>query len=118
MPDRRDVLDPDELPEIEPDEPDDPDEEPGQNAAASAVATPQVSNGTADREWEFRTETLSLAEITDGKTLGERLTAASADGWHLVDVVDAGERRVLVLRKPRKPERERRTVGFAPPGRS
>ncbi len=118
MPHRHDVLDPDELPEIEPDDPDEPDEEPGPNTGGSAVAAPQVSNGTGDREWEFRTEMLSLAEVTDGKTLADRLTAASADGWHLVDVVDAGERRVLVLRKPRKPERERRTVGFAPPGRS
>ena len=68
------------------------------------------TDGYGEREFEYRTEVLSLEQVLDGKTLGARLTAASAEGWHLVDIVDAGDRRVLVLRKLKKSERVARSV--------
>ena len=61
---------------------------------------------------------MSLEEILDGKSLPDRLAASSSDGWHYVDVVDAGDSRVVLFRRVKKTERERRSVGFAPPGRS
>jgi hypothetical protein len=76
------------------------------------------ANGYGDREFEYQTEVLSIAEVADGKTLATRLAAASTDGWHLVEVIDAGESRVILYRKQKKSEKERRSVGFAPPGRS
>ena len=117
MPDRRSEYDPDEIPVIEPDE--DPEYEPEDLpvAPASMVRTGSSANG-GGVDFEYRTETLSLDQVADGKTLPERLAAASVDGWHFVQVIDAGDRRVLLLRKPKKPERERRSVGFAPPSRS
>jgi len=118
MPDRKSEYDPDELPVIEPDE--DPEYEPEDLPAAptSLVTGPAQANGQGDREFEYRTEVLSLEELTDGKTLAERLASASTDGWHYVDVIDAGASRVLLFRKVKRTERERRSVGFAPPRRS
>ena len=118
MPDRKSEYDPEELPVIEPDE--DPEYEPEDIPAAptAMVTGPSPANGLGDREFEYRTEVLSLEEVADGKTLPERLAAASSDGWHYVDVIDAGTSRVLLFRKAKKTERERRSVGFAPPGRS
>jgi hypothetical protein len=117
MPDRKSEYDPDELPLIEPDE--DPEYEPEDLPAAptAMVTGPAGANGLGDREFEYRTDVLSVEEVADGKTLAERLAAASADGWHYV-VVDAGSSRVVLFRKAKKTERERRSVGFAPPGRS
>jgi hypothetical protein len=118
MPDRKSEYDPDELPVIEPDE--DPEYEPEDIPAAptTLVSGPTNANGLGDREFEYRTEVLSVEQLTDGKTLPDTLAAASSDGWHYVDVLDAGSNRVVLLRKARKTERERRSVGFAPPGRS
>jgi hypothetical protein len=118
MPDRKSEYDPDELPVIEPDE--DPEYEPEDIPAAPTTLTagPSHANGLGDREFEYRIEVLSLEQLTDGKTLPDRLAAASSDGWHYVDVVDAGASRVVLLRRAKKTERERRSVGFAPPGRS
>jgi hypothetical protein len=104
------VLDPEELPDDDPD--DEPDEEPAVAAGALGGA-PRVYDD--DREWEFKTDNLTVAEITDGKTLADRLTRAAREGWHLAFTVDAGEARVLVLRRPKRPDRARRTVGFAAP---
>jgi hypothetical protein len=118
MPDRKSEYDPEELPVIEPDE--DPEYEPEDIPAAptAMVTGPAHANGLGDREFEFRTELLSLEEVADGKTLADRLAAASADGWHYVDIIDGGTTRVILLRKAKKTERERRSVGFTPPGRS
>jgi hypothetical protein len=118
MPDRKSEYDPDERPMIDPDE--DPEYEPEDLPAAptSLVTAPAHGNGLGDREFEYRVEVLSLEEIADGKTLPERLAAASGEGWHYVDVIDAGASRVVLLRRAKKTERERRSVGFAPPGRS
>ncbi|HEY8812251.1 MAG TPA: hypothetical protein VIO86_07145 [Candidatus Dormibacteraeota bacterium] len=118
MPDRKSEYDPDELPVIEPDE--DPEYEPEDIPAAptSLMSGPAHANGLGDREFEYRTEVLSLEQLTDGSTLPDQLAAASAEGWHYVDVVDAGASRVVLFRRAKKTERERRSVGFAPPGRS
>jgi hypothetical protein len=117
MPDRKSEYDPDELPLIEPDE--DPEYEPEDLPAAptTLVRSGSHGNGVGERDFEYRTEVLTVAQVADGKTLVEKLTAAAAEGWSLLQVVDAGEKRVLLLRRQKKSERERRSVGFAPPGR-
>jgi hypothetical protein len=117
MPDRKSEYDPDELPLIEPD--DDPEYEPEEIPAAtsSLVRSGVHSDGAGDVDFDYRTEVLTLDQVADGHTLAETLATASADGWHYVGVVDAGERRVVLLRKLKKSLRERRSVGFAPPGR-
>ena len=118
MPDPRSEYEPEEIPVIEPDE--DPEYEPEDSPAASAtlMASPARSNSSGDRDYEYRTEVLTVVEVADGKTLAARLIAAAADDWHFVQVIDAGDRRVVLFRKAKKTERERRSVGFAPPGRS
>jgi hypothetical protein len=94
--------------EEDPDDPDYDDEE----VQVQAAPVPAVSLG--GREYEFKTEVLAMGQVTDGKTLPERLTAASAEGWDLVEIVDAGESRVLLLRRAKRTSREPRSVGFAP----
>ncbi|MDQ6691885.1 MAG: hypothetical protein M3Z13_03870 [Candidatus Dormibacteraeota bacterium] len=115
MPDRKSVVDPDELPVIEPDE--DPEYEPEDIPAAptTLTSTPASVNGSGDREYEYRTEVLSLQQVADGTTLSELLNRAATDGWHLAEVIHAGESSVVLLRKMKKNERARRTVGFAAP---
>jgi hypothetical protein len=93
-----------------------PDEDPGEAPAATAVPTPVVPAVAAEgREHEYRTELLTAAEVLDGSTLAERLTAASAEGWDLVDVIPAGDRHAVLLRRQKPPQRGPRPVGFAPP---
>jgi hypothetical protein len=118
MPDRKSEYDPEEIPVIEPDE--DPEYEPEDLPAAptSLGRAGAHSNGSGEHEFDYRTEVLTVEQVLDGKTLAETLAAASAEGWHYVGVVDAGESRVVLLRKLKKTERERRSVGFAAPGRS
>ena len=103
-----------EIPEEEPDEPE-PEEAP---AAASAVATMLPSVAPASREFEFRTESIALAELTDGSTLPAKLGEASKDGWDFVQVIEAGDSRVLLFRRGKKAERHNRPVGFSPPSKS
>lgn len=112
MPAARGVIDPEQVPG-EPDDDPEYDDEP----APGRDLTPRVAD-SGDRDWEFKTETLDLAQITDGETLAKTLSEAAGDGWHLASVVDAGDKRVLVMRRPKRPERKQRTVGFTPPGRS
>ena len=97
--------------EEEPDE-----DEPERDGARPATPVVPTVAG-AGREWEYRTDLLSQAQVADGDTLAKRLTAASAEGWDLFQVLDAGERRVLLLRRPKQPKREPRRVGFSPPDR-
>ena len=102
-------------PDDDPDEPDEP-EQPGDG---SATATrPMLSVGLPSREWEYSTQVLTVAQVTDGTTLVKLLKDAGADGWELADVIDGGEKRVLLLRRPKRSERESRRVGFAPPTNS
>lgn len=95
--------------EPEPDEPQ-PDGEPsGSPGPASAVP---IVGGSSNREFEYRTELLTVAQVVDGTSLPELLTRASADGWDLVDILDAAEQRVVLFRKPKRSPRESRPVGF------
>lgn len=103
-----------EIPEEEPDE--EPEEEP--STAGTAVATAVPGLGFPNREFEFRTDELSLAELADGATLAARLGEASKDGWDFVQVIDAGDRRLVLLRRAKRAEKQGRPVGFLAPSRS
>jgi len=98
-------------PDDDPDEPDEPNH-PGDGAAAMGVV-PSV--GLPLREWEFSTQVLTVAQLVDGVTLVKLLQQAGTDGWELTDVIDGGEKRVLLMRRPKRSARESRRVGFAPP---
>jgi hypothetical protein len=99
-----------------PEEPDEPEEEPAPAPAAAAVATVMPSVGAPGREFEYRADDVSVAELAEG--LADRLTEASKDGWDFVQVVDAGERRIILLRRAKRAERQARPVGFFPPSKS
>ena len=58
---------------------------------------------------------LTVAQVTDGVTLAKLLQESGADGWDLADVIDGGEKRVLLMRRPKRSGKESRRVGFAPP---
>jgi hypothetical protein len=104
-----------EDPDEDPDEPDEPNH-PGDGLAIATQAVPTV--GLPLREWEFSTQVLTLAQVVDGVTLVKVLKQAGEDGWDLTDVIDGGEKRVLLLRRPKRSSRESRRVGFAPPKRN
>ena len=103
-----------EIPEEEPDE--EPEEEPTGNASGVAAAVP--TTGFPSREFEYRTDEISLADLADGSTLARRLGEASRDGWDFVQVLEAGDKRLVLLRRGRRGERQSRPVGFFPPARS
>ena len=99
-------------PDDDPDEPDEPNH-PGDGAASATRTLPNV--GLPLREWEFSTQVLTVAQLVDGVTLVKLLQQAGTDGWELTDVIDGGEKRVLLMRRPKRSARESRRVGFAPP---
>ena len=101
-----------EDPDEEPDEPEEPNH-PGHGAASGTGILPNV--GLPLREWEFSTQILTVAQLVDGVTLVKLLKESGADGWELTDVIDGGEKRVLLMRRPKRSARESRRVGFAPP---
>jgi hypothetical protein len=101
-------------PDEDPDEPERPNH-PGDGAAAMGVV-PTV--GLPLREWEFSTQVLTVAQLVDGVTLVKLLLQAGTDGWELTDVIDGGEKRVLLMRRPKRSGRESRRVGFAPPSQN
>ena len=70
------------------------------------------------RELEFSTQVLTVAQVADGVTLVKVLQEAGADGWDLAEVIDGGDKRVLLMRRPKRSSRESRRVGFAPPTRN
>jgi hypothetical protein len=96
----------------------DPDEEPEPSrpdGARGAAAGLVPSVGFPIREWEYSTKVLTVAQVVDGVTLVKLLQEAGADGWELGDVIDGGDKRVLLMRRPKRSPRESRRVGFAPP---
>ena len=103
--------------EEEPEEPEEPDA-PGAPDGAHAPARMIPSVGLPGREWEFSTKVLRTAEVADGTTLVKVLTESGADGWELAQVIDGGDKRVLLMRRPKRGQREARRVGFAPPSSS
>ncbi len=104
-----------EDPDDEPDEPDEPNH-PGHGAATTTNMLPTV--GLPVREWEFSTQVLTVAQVVDGVTLVKLLKEAGTDGWELTDVIDGGDKRVLLMRRPKRSARESRRVGFAPPAQN
>ena len=104
--------------EEEPEEPDEPDAPgaPDNGAMASTRLVPSV--GLPSRDWEFATTALSIAEVGDGTTLVKVLTESGAEGWEFAQVIDGGDKRVILLRRPKRSQREARRVGFAPPSES
>jgi hypothetical protein len=100
--------------EEDPDEPDEPDQ-PGPPGDGAIASSPIPSVGLPIREWEFATRVLTVAQVVDGSSLVKVLKEAGADGWELAEVVDGGEKRVLLMRRPKRSAQEARRVGFAPP---
>ena len=101
-----------EDPDEEPDEP----SQPAQPDGARGVGTGVVpSVGVPSRDWEYSTKVLSVAQLADGVTVVKVLHEAGADGWELASVLDGGEKRVILMRRPKRSARESRRVGFAPP---
>ena len=101
-----------EDPDEEPDEPARPAQPDGARGTAAGLV-PSV--GLPSRDWEYSTKVLSVAQVADGATLVKILHEAGAEGWDLVSVVDGGEKRVILMRRPKRSARESRRVGFAPP---
>ncbi len=103
--------------EEDPEEPDEPDS-PGAPDGAQAPTRMIPSVGMPSREWEYSTKAISVAELADGKTLVKILTDSGAEGWELAQVIDGGDKRVLLMRRPKREQREAKRVGFAPPSQS
>ena len=99
--------------EEDPDEEPDKPNQPNDGAAPATQLLPSV--GLPLREWEFSTQVLTVAQVVDGVTLVKILKESGEDGWDLTDVIDGGEKRVLLMRRPKRSARESRRVGFAPP---
>jgi hypothetical protein len=101
-----------EEPDEEPDEPDRPAQPDGARGITAGLV-PSV--GLPNRDWEYSTKVLTVAQVADGVTVVKVLTEAGADGWELASVLDGGDKRVILLRRPKRTTRESRRVGFAPP---
>jgi hypothetical protein len=99
-----------EEPDEEPDEP-----QPAQPDGARAATGLVPSVGLPSRDWEYSTKVLTVAQLADGVTVVKVLHEAVADGWELASVLDGGEKRVILMRRPKRAARETRRVGFAPP---
>jgi hypothetical protein len=104
-----------EDPDEEPDEPAQPAPPDGARGGAAGVV-PSV--GVPTRDWEYSTKVVTVAQLADGVTVVRVLTEAGAEGWELASVLDGGEKRVILLRRPKRTTRESRRVGFAPPTQS
>jgi hypothetical protein len=99
--------------EVEPEPDEEPDIDEPSAPPAPGAQLPTVSD--SGREFEYRTELVTAAQVLDGATLPDRLTKASADGWDLVEIIAVGDRHAILLRRAKRPERSARHVGFAPP---
>ena len=99
-------------------EPDEDPDEPEQPADGAAPASHVPNVGLPNREWEYSTEVLTLAQVVDGTTLVKFLKTAGVDGWELAEIVDGGDKRVLLMRRSKRPSHEPRRVGFAPPAQN
>lgn len=94
-----------------------PYEDPPHQDAVPALTVPTVRDADGGRHWDYRTEILTAAELTDGVTLVTKLSTVAEEDWELAGLYPAADRHVLLLRKSKKMEREARRVGFAPPVR-
>ena len=93
-------------------EPEEPETEPQPAPGAAAHAALVVASASQGVEFDYRTEVLSAAQVLDGKTLPQKLAQESADGWDLVDLLQAQDKHVILLRKPKRADRGERRVGF------
>jgi hypothetical protein len=95
-------------------EPEPAPEEPEETPAAEAPSIiPTVDAKSSEgRDFAYRTELLTSEKLTDGKALAELLTKTSAEGWDLVEIISAGQRHVVLLRKPNRESHQSRRVGF------
>ncbi len=100
-----------EDPDEEPDEPGQPAQPDGARGTATGLV-PTV--GLPNREWEYTTKVLSVAQVADGVTVVRILQEAGAEGWDLASVMDGGDKRVILMRRPKRSARESRRMGFAP----
>lgn len=101
-----------EEPDEDPDEPAQPTQPDGARGTATGIL-PSV--GYPSRDWEYSTKVLTVAQLADGVSVVKVLDEAGADGWELASVLDGGEKRVILMRRPKRSARESRRVGFAPP---
>ncbi|TMF32290.1 MAG: hypothetical protein E6I30_10480 [Chloroflexi bacterium] len=88
-----------EDPDEEPDEPGQPAQPDGARGTATGLV-PTV--GLPSREWEYRTKVLSVAQVADGVTVVKVLQEAGAEGWDLASVMDGGDKRVILMRRPKR----------------
>lgn len=93
-------------------EPEEPEIEPQPPSTPSAQAVVVAAAAAQGVAFEYRTEVLTAEQILDGTTLPEKLAHESADGWDLVDLIQAQDKHVIVLRKAKKADRGERRVGF------
>jgi hypothetical protein len=98
----------------------DPDEEPTEpqprpDGARGTAAGLVPSVGYPGREWEYSTKVLSVSQVADGATVVKVLHEAGTEGWELASIMDGGDKRVILMRRPKRSARESRRVGFAPP---
>ena len=99
-----------------PDDPEEPEVEPEPVARNGPAMVPAVP-AAVEREYEYKVEVITLQQVVDGKTLPDLLSKASHDDWHLVEIVDAGEKKAILLRKRKESKPDRRPVGFSLGGR-
>lgn len=85
-----------------------------EEASPSQSAIPTVT--PVGREFEYRTDALTNADVTKGTKLIELLNKSAADGWDLVEIINAGDNHVVLQRKGKPPKRDSRRVGFTLPG--
>jgi hypothetical protein len=104
--------------EEDPEEPEEPDSPGGPDNGATAPTRMVPTVGLPNREWEWSTRVLTVAEVADGTSLVKALKDAGTEGWELAEVVDGGDKRVLLMRRPKRGQREARRVGFAPPAQT
>jgi hypothetical protein len=92
------------------------EEEPEPEPESPRTTSTVPSVAPDSQAFEYRTEILTTKQMADGKSLVELLNQASGDDWDLVEVITAGERHVVLLRKVKREPRENRRVGFKFPG--
>jgi hypothetical protein len=91
----------------------DPDDEPDETSAVQHAPGTFAPISDGGREYEYRTDLVTTEQVVDGSTLSDQLTRASADGWDLVDIISAGDRHAILLRRVKRAERTSRAVGFS-----
>lgn len=95
----------------------DPEEEPEPESVAAAPGAHVPTVADRGRDWEYRVEVLAIQDVVNGN-LATLLTESSAGGWDFLQVVEAGDSRAVLFRKPKAATRSGRAVGFSLPIRA